>query len=134
MKKSKILSYIFIGVCLSFFLQSIISEETYASDFEINNNEVIKDGNAPDFINASRQAIQSVVHIKSKYISNEVYGYYDPFYGKRFFNKPKENIANGSGVIISKDGYLPDAKNKIWHNINIIKYLKTKPYNDKNTD
>ena len=106
MKKSKILSYIFIGVCLSFFLQSIISEETYASDFEINNNEVIKDGNAPDFINASRQAIQSVVHIKSKYISNEVYGYYDPFYGKRFFNKPKENIANGSGVIISKDGYI----------------------------
>ena len=57
-------------------------------------------------LKASERAIQAVVHVKSKYVSNEVYGYYDPFYGRRYFNQPKENIASGSGVIISDDGYI----------------------------
>ena len=106
MKKYKILVYIFLGVCLSFFLQNILSKETFASDFNDKKNHKVEENNRPNFINASEHAIQAVVHIKSKYISNERYGYYDPFYGKRFFNKPKENIASGSGVIISEDGYI----------------------------
>ena len=83
-----------------------MSKKTFASDFNDNKNYKGEENNRPNFIKASEYAIQAVVHIKSKYISNEVYGYYDPFYGKKFFNQPKENIASGSGVIISEDGYI----------------------------
>jgi Do/DeqQ family serine protease len=83
-----------------------LSKETFASDFKDNKNQKEKENNRPNFIEASEHAIQAVVHIKSKYISNEIYGYYDPFYGKRFYKQPKENIASGSGVIISEDGYI----------------------------
>jgi Do/DeqQ family serine protease len=106
MKKNKILLYVLLGVCLSIYLQEILSKKTFASDFNDNKNYNVEENNRPNFIKASEHAIQAVVHIKSKYISNEVYGYYDPFYGKRFFNQPKENIASGSGVIISEDGYI----------------------------
>jgi serine protease Do len=106
MKKYKVLLYVLLGVCLSFFLQDILSKKTFASDFNDNKNYKGEENNRPNFIKASEHAIQAVVHIKSKYISNEVYGYYDPFYGKKFFNQPKENIASGSGVIISEDGYI----------------------------
>ncbi|MDG1934182.1 MAG: trypsin-like peptidase domain-containing protein [Flavobacteriales bacterium] len=113
MKKYKVLSYILLGVCLSFYLQDILSKKTFASDSNDNKNHKVEENNRPNFIKASEQAIQAVVHIKSKYISNEIYGYYDPFYGKRFFNQPKENIANGSGVIISDDGYIITNKHVI---------------------
>mgnify|MGYP000033457806 FL=1 len=106
MKKYKVLLYVLLGVSLSFFLQDILSKKTFASDFDDNKNYQAEESNRPNFIKASEHAIQAVVHIKSKYISNELYGYYDPFYGKRFFNQPKENIASGSGVIISEDGYI----------------------------
>ena len=106
MKKYKVLFYVLLGVCLSFYLQDILSKKTFASDFNENKNYKVEGNNRPNFIKASEHAIQAVVHIKSKYISNEIYGYYDPFYGKRFFNQPKENIASGSGVIISEDGYI----------------------------
>ena len=106
MKKYKVLLYVLLGVSLSFFLQDILSKKTFASDFNDNKNYKVEENNRPNFIKASEHAIKAVVHIKSKYISNEIYGYYDPFYGKRFFNQPKENIASGSGVIISEDGYI----------------------------
>jgi len=105
MKKNKILIYIFLGFCLSLFLQYTLSEKSYASDFDNINYEVKKNSN-PNFINASEKSIKSVVHIKSKFISNEIYGYYDPFYGNRYYNHPKKNFASGSGVIISDDGFI----------------------------
>ena len=113
MKKYKVLLYVLLGVCLSFYLQDILSKKTFASDFNDNKNYKVEENNRPNFIKASEHAIQAVVHIKSKYISNEIYGYYDPFYGKRFFNQSKENIANGSGVIISEDGYIITNKHVI---------------------
>jgi Do/DeqQ family serine protease len=113
MKKYKILIYVLLGACLSFFLQDMLSKETFASDFNDNKNHKVEENNRPNFIKASEHAIKAVVHIKSKYISNEIYGYYDPFYGKRFFNQPKENIASGSGVIISDDGFIITNKHVI---------------------
>ena len=113
MKKYKVLLYVLLGVCLSFFLQEILSKKTFASDFNDNKNYKVEENNRPNFVKASEQAIKAVVHIKSKYISNEIHGYYDPFYGKRFFNQPKENIASGSGVIISEDGYIITNKHVI---------------------
>ena len=106
MKRYKILLYVMIGASLSFYLQNILSKNSFASDFDNNKSYNIEEFNRPNFIKASEHAIKAVVHIKSKFISNEIYRYYDPFYGKRFFNQPKENIASGSGVIISADGYI----------------------------
>ena len=83
----------------------MLSREGYASNLE-EDQYAIEGSITPNLINASEQAIKSVVHINSRYVSNETYAYYDPFYGNRFFNQPKENIASGSGVIISDDGYI----------------------------
>ena len=128
MKKYTILLYVLLGVCLSFFLQDTLSKETFASDVNNNKNYKVEEDNRPSFIKASEHAIKAVVHIKSKYISNEIYGYYDPFYGKRFFNQPKENIASGSGVIISEDGYIITNR----HVINNAKEIEV-VLNDKRT-
>ena len=104
MSKYKILSFILLGSFLALSVQSILTEKIHASDFVTSTESNIKEQTLPNFINASNHVIKAVVHIKSKYRSNEIYGYYDPFYGKRFFNRPKENIASGSGVIISDNG------------------------------
>lgn len=106
MKKYKIISFVLLGITISFFLQDLLPKKSFASN--VNEHEIYTpiEDSLPNFIKASERAIQAVVHIKSKYVSNEVYGYYDPFYGRRYFNQPMENIASGSGVIISDDGYI----------------------------
>ncbi len=107
MKKYKIILLISLGVCLSFFVQNLLTEKVHANDTEQDTKKEDKNkNNIPNFIDAAEEAIQAVVHIKSKYISNEVYQYYDPFYGQRYYQQPRENIASGSGVIISEDGYI----------------------------
>ena len=106
MKNYKVAFYILFGVCLSFVLQDVLTNDIHAYGIEDefdNHGEITI---VPNFVDASKHAVQSVVHIKSKYLSNELFGVYDPFFGKRYFNQPKENIASGSGVIISKDGYI----------------------------
>ena len=130
MKKYKKITFILIGFCLALIIQSINPDKINATD--INNtkesNYQSKVSVTTDFVEASKQAINSVVHIKSKYVSNEIYGYYDPFYGKRYFNQPKEKIASGSGVIVSKDGYIITNR----HVINDAKEIEV-VLNDKRT-
>ncbi len=60
----------------------------------------------PTFEFAVEQSIDAVVHIKSKYVTDEYYQYLHPFYGRGYYTMPKEEIASGSGVIISEDGYI----------------------------
>ena len=62
-----------------------------------------------DFRAAAEQTVHAVVHIKTKFTSQQTY--YDPFQG--FFGGgsgmqivPKEQESSGSGVIISNDGYI----------------------------
>ena len=118
MKRIKIVVYISIGIFLSVVTNNFLYDITHATTNQ--ENEIIeknitsksenisnaKLSHYPNFIEASEKAINSVVHIKSKYLSNEIYGYYDPFYGRRYYQQPQENIASGSGVIISNDGYI----------------------------
>ncbi len=72
---------------------------------------------AVDFTHASEKATPGVVHIKSKVTSSSGYAQQrvpDPFrdfFGDDFFSfpqpqQPRERVASGSGVIISKDGYI----------------------------
>ena len=60
----------------------------------------------PDFVKATQNSLESVVHINSKEIEDQYYKYYDPFLGNLYFNKPSETQSTGSGVIISKDGFI----------------------------
>ena len=132
MNKKRTFGYILLGFVISIFLQNIFSEKSYASvesDSQNPSFENSKTNNSyPDFVSAADKAIECVVHIKSKYLSDELYGYYDPFYGKRFFKHPKENIASGSGVIISNDGYIITNR----HVINNAKEIEV-VLNDKRT-
>ena len=60
----------------------------------------------PDFVKATQNSLESVVHINSKEIEDQYYKYYDPFLGNLYFNKPSETQSSGSGVIISEDGFI----------------------------
>jgi S1-C subfamily serine protease len=60
----------------------------------------------PDFVFATQNSLEAVVHINSKEFEDQYYKYYDPFLGNLYFNKPNEKKSSGSGVIISEDGFI----------------------------
>ena len=63
----------------------------------------------PDFTEAASRSVDGVVHVKTKSISQQQY--MNPFdfffgFGERGPAQPREQVGFGSGVIISKDGYI----------------------------
>lgn len=63
----------------------------------------------PDFTQAAERSVDGVVHVKTKTISQQQY--INPFdfffgFGDRSPMQPREQVGFGSGVIISKDGYI----------------------------
>lgn len=62
----------------------------------------------PDFTEAAAKSVDGVVHVKVKSISQQQYSSpFDFFFGFGERNpQPREQIGFGSGVIISKDGYI----------------------------
>lgn len=62
----------------------------------------------PDFGPAADQTVHAVVHVKTKFTMNQQY--YDPFQGmlggSGIQTIPQERQATGSGVIVSRDGYI----------------------------
>lgn len=58
-----------------------------------------------DFTQAAESSIHSVVHIGSTFKNESPY-INDPIYNYFFRNAPREQMATGSGVIISEDGYI----------------------------
>ncbi|MDR1591729.1 MAG: Do family serine endopeptidase [Prevotellaceae bacterium] len=67
---------------------------------------------ATDFTSAAEQTVHSVVHVKTKYRVQQNYHSVDPllefFFGRpdSGMGQPREQMASGSGVIISEDGYI----------------------------
>lgn len=62
---------------------------------------------AKDFTYAAEKTVNTVVHIKTEY--NQTYSndpYLDFFWGPRGSREARPMVATGSGVIISKDGYI----------------------------
>jgi Do/DeqQ family serine protease len=92
-----------------------ISEEVkaYANSFEQDKNVVLtnlttSDG-YPDFTEAASKSVDGVVHVKTKTVTQQQY--INPFdfffgFGDRMPSQPREQVGFGSGVIISKDGYI----------------------------
>jgi serine protease Do len=62
-----------------------------------------------DFVEAAEQTVNTVVHIKSVYENTYSQNYYDPFrffFGDSPYHRPQQQMATGSGVILSEDGYV----------------------------
>lgn len=83
----------------------------YAGSFEQDNNVILTNLTASqgyfDFTQAAEKSVHGVVHVKTKAVREQVI--IDPFdfffgFGQRII--PREVVGYGSGVIISKDGYI----------------------------
>lgn len=97
--------------------QGVRSElsQNFAQDFNQSNvrlaNLTTADG-YPDFTEAAEKTIHGVVHVKTtKTPSRRRQQYIDPFefffgFGNREMGPPQPQVGFGSGVIISKDGYI----------------------------
>ncbi len=101
-----------VGFFIFKYADTYLFNEVNAS-LEINNSLDKESGESaisrsvvPTFEYAVDQSIDAVVHIKSKYVTDEYYQYLHPFFGRGYYSMPKEEIASGSGVIISEDGYI----------------------------
>lgn len=87
----------------------------FSQDFDQNNVRLAhlttSDG-YPDFTEAAQKTIHGVVHVKTtKAPSRRRQQYVDPFefffgFGNREMGPPQPQVGFGSGVIISKDGYI----------------------------
>ena len=85
----------------------------YANSFDQDRNVVLANLTTaegyPDFTEAAARSVDGVVHVKTKSISQQQY--MNPFdfffgFGDRAPSQPREQVGFGSGVIISKDGYI----------------------------
>ena len=89
--------------------------ENFSQEFNQNNvrlaNLTTSEG-YPDFTKAAEKTIHGVVHVKTtKTPSKRRQQYIDPFefffgFGNREMGPPQPQVGFGSGVIISKDGYI----------------------------
>ena len=107
MRNKKAFLLILFGGFLALILQNFFLQPSFANNEKIiNESEFTGNNDNVNFENAAEISVKAVVHIKSKYLEDEIYRYYDPFFGNRYFNNPREKVASGSGVIISENGYI----------------------------
>tara|TARA_Y100000766_G_scaffold46578_1_gene36845 strand:- start:1683 stop:2777 length:1095 start_codon:yes stop_codon:yes gene_type:complete len=107
MRNKKAFLLIVFGGFLALILQNFFLQPSFANNEKIiNESEFTSNNDNVNFENAAEISVKAVVHIKSKYLEDEIYRYYDPFFGNRYFNNPREKVASGSGVIISENGYI----------------------------
>ena len=102
------------GKTISGTTSPAVSEEmgAYANSFNQDKNLVLTNLTTsegyPDFTEAAAKSVDGVVHVKTKTISQQQYiNLFDFFFG--FGDRtpqPREQVGFGSGVIISKDGYI----------------------------
>lgn len=62
-----------------------------------------------DFVEAAEKTVNTVVNIKSIYENSSNQLYYDPFrffFGDSPYHRPQQQMATGSGVILTEDGYI----------------------------
>lgn len=99
--------------------KSVIVSETreYADAFNQDKNVTLTSLTTaqgyPDFTEAAERSVHGVVHVKTKSIrKQQTINPFEFFFGPGFggenfgFSQPREQVGFGSGVIISKDGYI----------------------------
>ncbi len=89
-----------------------VEQSEYANSFDQDKNvrlaNLTTQQGYPDFTEAAAKSVNGVVHVKVKSVSQQQYmSPFDFFFGFGERNmQPREQIGFGSGVIISKDGYI----------------------------
>ncbi|HBG80029.1 MAG TPA: deoxyribonuclease HsdR, partial [Porphyromonadaceae bacterium] len=89
-----------------------LRQSEYADSFDQDKNvrlaNLTTQQGYPDFTEAAAKSVNGVVHVKVKSVSQQQYmNPFDFFFGFGERNtQPREQIGFGSGVIISKDGYI----------------------------
>lgn len=139
MKTKQILLASFIAITSS--IVSVVIFTTFFNPQPINyqsdsNNPEIKLANLlstttaenMNFIVAANQTVHSVVHVKTQQYRQQQSSIYDFFFGQGNYNRVQPIVGSGSGVIISKDGYIVTNN----HVINGANYIEV-VLNDKRT-
>lgn len=113
MKKNNILFVLLGGIIgvLAFSLwQQKETPKNYQTDLQLQPISHPVPPNAPDFVNAAEKTVYAVVHIKTKMMQkSSVYDFFYDFFGHsqpRGLRQQPMYTATGSGVIISRDGYI----------------------------
>lgn len=83
--------------------------DSFGQDRNMVLTSLTTDEGFPDFTEAAARSVDGVVHVKTKTIRQQQY--FNPFdfffgFGDRMPTQPREQVGFGSGVIISKDGYI----------------------------
>lgn len=88
--------------------QSEYANDSFVQDKNVRLANLITQQGYPDFTEAAAKSVNGVVHVKVKSVSQQQYmNPFDFFFGFGERNiQPREQIGFGSGVIISKDGYI----------------------------
>ncbi len=120
----KIVSLVFVS-----FLGGVVSLSAYLFFFKQSNSEIIVANSKDktdyfvqtvntntsasttstlniDFTKAAETSVNAVVHVKNTAIQTVVDPYAQLFYGRRNAKRQYAQVGTGSGVIISKDGYI----------------------------
>ncbi len=118
----KIVSLVFVS-----FLGGVVSLSAYLLFFKQSNSEIIVANSKDksdyfvqtantststtnalniDFTKAAETSVNAVVHVKNTAIQTVIDPYAQLFYGRRNAERQYAQVGTGSGVIISKDGYI----------------------------
>jgi len=89
-------------------------------------NQLQADSNATDFTVAAERSVDAVVHVKTATTRNEVYSsgnpLFDYFFGLRGNINPEPVLGSGSGVILTRDGFIV-TNNHVIENADEIKVI-----------
>ncbi|MHC1704078.1 MAG: Do family serine endopeptidase [Tenuifilaceae bacterium] len=85
-------------------IQSPISESVQVA------RSIMSDTNITDFTAAAEKSVDAVVHVMTAYTNSNDYSYgnplYDFFFGPRNYSNPEPVMGSGSGVILTRDGFV----------------------------
>jgi len=97
----------------------------YTSEFQ-------SDSNTTDFTVAAERSVDAVVHVMTAYSNDDIYSsgnpLFDYFFGPRNNPNPEPMMGSGSGVILTRDGFIV-TNNHVINNAQEIKVI----LNDKRT-
>lgn len=85
------------------------SANSFGQDPNVKLTNMTTEDGFPDFTEVAEKSVHGVVHIKSTSIrEQQMINPFDYFFGfgGEGYSQPKEQVGFGSGVIISKDGYI----------------------------
>lgn len=91
------------------FHKQIVEKSPQVSDIHLA-REVISDSSATDFTVAAEKSVDAVVHVMTSYSNGNDNAYGNPlfdfFFGQRNYSNPEPIMGSGSGVILSRDGFI----------------------------